>query len=381
MIDDLDVWFADLHLKNPCVIASGPLTSTLEKIAIAEKAGVGGVVTKMAIPEAMNKRMRAWIYPSGLFSPSDERLPVEKAVKLVSTVRKSTDLVVISNILAFDLESWVKLAVELENAGAHAIEVNMSCPNLPQEDSGKKFLGQDRRMVRRLTEEIVSEVSIPVICKLTPLAEDIASIAEACKRGGADGVTAINAPLGAPPVDIFNGGKPLLPGVNAHSFGGITGGWIKPLAMMCIAEIASKVDIQIAGCGGIQDWRDVVEAIMWGAVCFQINTAVIMRGFDVVKPILDGLRGYMDKMGYSHLDDFRGMALKYLKPSSEIDFSNLIFRVDESLCNGCGRCGVFGHCTAITIDEKAVIDPEKCVNCGMCMQVCKRNAIMCYWTE
>ena len=377
MFNEMDVWFADLHLKNPCIIASGPLTSTPEKIMMAEKAGAGGVVTKMAIPEPMDKKMRAWIHTSGLFSPSDERLPVKKAVKLVSAVRKSTDLAIISNILAFDVDSWVGLAVSMENAGAHAIEINMSCPNLPSEGSDKKFLGQDRKAVKKLTKDIVSHVSIPVICKLTPLAEDIASIAEACRKAGADGVTAINAPLGAPPLDIFNGGRPVLPGVNAHSFGGITGEWIKPIAMMCIAEIADRVDIQIAGCGGIMGWRDAVEAIMWGATCFQINTAVIMKGFDVIAQILNGLEGYMRKMGYSDFDSFRGIALGYLKPSSGIRFSDLRFEVDQTLCNGCGRCGVFGHCTAITINETAVIDPEKCLNCGMCMQICPRDAIVC----
>jgi indolepyruvate ferredoxin oxidoreductase alpha subunit len=51
--------------------------------------------------------------------------------------------------------------------------------------------------------------------------------------------------------------------------------------------------------------------------------------------------------------------------------------VDEELCNGCKACIRIG-CTGIYFkdnEKKAAINPNTCVSCGMCPQVCKVEAI------
>lgn len=51
--------------------------------------------------------------------------------------------------------------------------------------------------------------------------------------------------------------------------------------------------------------------------------------------------------------------------------------VDEELCNGCKACIRIG-CTGIYFkdnEKKAAINPNTCVSCGMCPQVCKVDAI------
>ena len=53
------------------------------------------------------------------------------------------------------------------------------------------------------------------------------------------------------------------------------------------------------------------------------------------------------------------------------------FKVDKSICAGCGACVQICPQEAIKIgpDGKAVIDQKKCTKCGKCKDICPLNAI------
>jgi MinD superfamily P-loop ATPase len=51
-------------------------------------------------------------------------------------------------------------------------------------------------------------------------------------------------------------------------------------------------------------------------------------------------------------------------------------QVDESLCDGCGECGIFCEFHAIvTFGTAPLVFPEMCHGCGGCMKVCPQKAI------
>ena len=51
--------------------------------------------------------------------------------------------------------------------------------------------------------------------------------------------------------------------------------------------------------------------------------------------------------------------------------------VKDELCNGCKVCIEYFGCPAIRfIDSKAAIDQATCVGCGMCLDVCKKGAVV-----
>ena len=49
--------------------------------------------------------------------------------------------------------------------------------------------------------------------------------------------------------------------------------------------------------------------------------------------------------------------------------------VDEEKCVNCGICADVCPEEAIVVDEIAVIDPEKCTGCGACVDECPNSAI------
>ncbi len=52
------------------------------------------------------------------------------------------------------------------------------------------------------------------------------------------------------------------------------------------------------------------------------------------------------------------------------------YRIDESLCVGCGLCVNVCPVRAITLSDKAKIDIDRCTGCGACANVCKLGAII-----
>ncbi len=55
--------------------------------------------------------------------------------------------------------------------------------------------------------------------------------------------------------------------------------------------------------------------------------------------------------------------------------SNYISEVDQELCKGCGLCAKRCIFKAVTVEEKAKVNPNKCYGCGVCAVTCPTGAI------
>ncbi|MBE0478170.1 tRNA-dihydrouridine synthase [Candidatus Aerophobetes bacterium] len=387
---DLSVDFAGLKLKNPFVVASSELTNTLEKIKRAEKFGASAVSTKLCFLKVpfFAKPYHIVEKRAGFFSPSGDRLSVEDAQKLIDEAKRKTSLIIIANMMGpgGELNGWANLAKKLEDAGADMIEMNMSCPNIglmakqlgihASPELGAA-LGQNPDLSREVTRAVARAVNIPVMAKMTPEA-NTPIVAQECSRGGAAAISAINCPQSLPGVDIYNEGRPIYPNAKNQSFAGLCGPWIRPLAYRHIAQIRMRLpDIPIAGGGGLTTWRHAVEMIMYGATVPTFCTLFYLKGFEVIPEIEKKLTRYMDEMGYLTLNDFRGIALRYIVSPEKVEYLNMIPEVNLEKCNGCGICTRIGHCLVINlVDGKAQVVREKeCYGCGVCYWMCPRDAI------
>ena len=52
------------------------------------------------------------------------------------------------------------------------------------------------------------------------------------------------------------------------------------------------------------------------------------------------------------------------------------YKINESLCTGCGLCVNVCPVSAITLSDTAHIDINTCTICGACANVCKKGAII-----
>ncbi|MFB0501194.1 MAG: dihydroorotate dehydrogenase, partial [Candidatus Bathyarchaeia archaeon] len=157
-------------------------------------------------------------------------------------------------------------------------------------------------LVAEVVKEVKNKVDKPVFVKLTPNVADVAVVAEAAAKAGADAVTAINT-VRAMTIDIETT-WPVL----ANRIGGLSGPAIKPVAVRCVYEIYRRVDVPVVGCGGIITWRDAVEFMLAGASAVQVGTAVAFEGLDVFRCIAEGIDSYLERMGFGSVKEIVGLS-------------------------------------------------------------------------
>jgi dihydroorotate dehydrogenase (NAD+) catalytic subunit len=297
----LAVKVAGLKLANPTMLAAGILGMsglTLRRVA---DAGAGAVVTKSlgARPRSGYSNPTVVQVESGLINAMG--LPNPGMKQFAEELQETDGIAVpiIASIYAFTPQEFAALAQKAIAIGADGVELNLSCPHA--EKTGAE-IGQDPKLVRKAAEATKKTLSAPVFVKLTPNVADIAELAEAAERGGADAVTATNT-VKAMAINIETG-YPVL----GNRVGGLSGPAIKPIAVRCVYEIYETVKIPVIGCGGIATWRDAVEFIQAGASAVQIGTAVATKGVSVFREIADGIEQFLDAQGLRGVEEIVGIS-------------------------------------------------------------------------
>jgi len=296
---DLTVEVAGLKLRNPVMLASGILgLSGYSMLRVAE-AGAGAIVTKSICLNARDGYPNPTIVEAevgllnamGLPNPS-----VREFLKEIKVVKQAQVPVVIS-VFGFSIDEYIEVA-KIAGEEADAIELNLSCPHV--EKTGLE-LGSDPSIVNEIVGRVKAELKVPIFAKLSSNVADIAEIARAAERAGADVIVAINT-VRAMAIDVETQ-RPIL----ANRIGGLSGPAIKPIALRCVYEIYEAVKIPIVGCGGIVTWCDAVEFILAGSSCIQVGTGIMYRGLSIFKEITEGIQDYLAKKGYNSVRDIVGL--------------------------------------------------------------------------
>lgn len=294
---------AGLRLRNPTILASGILGSSAEYLREVARAGAGAVTTKSVCPKPRDGYKNPTVIQVDCGFLNAVGLPNPGIEKFVDEIRSLRDLEVplIVSVFGFSPEEYAEVSSMAVNAGADAIELNLSCPHV--RGAGAE-IGRDPRLVSQVVKVVKESVNSPVFAKLTPNVSDIGEIAAAAASAGADAITAINT-VKAMAIDIETC-RPIL----SNKVGGLSGGAIKPIAVRCVYEIYEVVDIPIIGCGGVRTWRDAVELILAGASAVQIGSAIAIEGLSVFRSIAEGIKYYIQRKGFKNVRDIVGLAHK-----------------------------------------------------------------------
>jgi len=194
------------------------------------------------------------------------------------------DVAVIANIYGESYLEYQKVARKLSSVkGVHALEVNVSCPNVKK---GGLSFGADPKAAAEVTRRVKGETNLPVIVKLTPNVTDIAAIAQAVEKAGADAVSLINT-LAGMSVDLKTRMSHL-----KNITGGLSGPAIKPVALRMVWQVVKRVSIPVIGIGGIMNAEDALEFLILGAKAVQIGTANFINPRATLN-IIDGIQNYL----------------------------------------------------------------------------------------
>ena len=237
-------------------------------------------------------------------------------------------------------EAWHRIVAQSEDAGADGLELNFGCPHGMSERGMGSAVGQVPEYTEMITAWVKEKARTPVLVKLTPNITDIRTVARAAKRGGADGLSAINTINSITGVDLDTFvPRPDVGGLSSH--GGYCGPAVKPIALNMVQQVQSDPAsaLPLSGIGGISDWRDAVEFLLLGSTTVQLCTAVMHFGFRIIDDLKDGLSGWMAAKGFRTIEDFRSKSLERVAEWKHLNLNyKIVARIHEELCIGCELC-------------------------------------------
>jgi len=291
-----------IKLKRPTILASGILGISLEVFNRIYQAGAGAVVTKSLSkepwegypnPTIFGVKGGGWLNAVGLSNPG--------ATNFAKMISSNIDIPIIVSLVGSIENDFEFMIKQFENINVLAYELNLSCPHVAK--VGLE-VGDDPELVQKIVRKVKSITDVPVIAKVGLGTTNYLDTVDAACKAGIDAITAINT-LRAMAIDVETE-RPIL----SNKIGGLSGTPIKPVAVRCVYEISSQYEIPIIGCGGISDWQDAIEFILAGSSAIQIGSAVGDNWIQVFDEINKGMLQYMEKKGFSKIEEMIGNAKK-----------------------------------------------------------------------
>ncbi len=291
-----------LLLSNPVMTASGTFGYGTEYAEVFDIQRLGAIICKGTTcePREGNPQPRLFETASGLLNSIGwQNIGVKALIKEKAPAWAGWRVPVIVNIAGDTVADYARVAEELDGVdGVSGVEVNISCPNVRV---GGAAFGVEPDSAAVVTTAVRAATSLPVIVKLTPNTSDIAGVAAAVVKAGADAVSLINTLKGTA-IDI----RKRSPAIG-NIICGLSGPAIKPVALAMVYEVAGAVSVPVIGCGGIATAEDALEFIMAGASAVQVGTATFANPRASID-VLEGIEQFMEAEGIKSLKEIIGAA-------------------------------------------------------------------------
>ncbi|TVQ30175.1 MAG: NAD-dependent dihydropyrimidine dehydrogenase subunit PreA [Phycisphaeraceae bacterium] len=349
---DLSVTVNGLKMPNPFVIGSGPPGTNANVIAKAFDEGWGGVIAKTISLDASKVINVAPRY-ARLRADESREIYGWQNIELISDrdfdtwldefrmlKEKYPDRILIASIMEeYNKDAWVEIVERTQETGVDAFELNFSCPHgLPERKMGAA-MGQDPEMLEEVCGWVNGAAKIPVWAKMTPNVTHIETPARAALRAGCEGIAAINTILCVMGVDL----ETLRPEPTVEGYtvpGGYSCKAVRPIALRMVMELGTMMfgggsgkpisdngempvkgeypDRSLSAIGGAETGGDAAQFILLGANTVQVCTGVMKHGYKLVKKLNEELEAFMDKHGFSTVEEFRGHSLRYFTTHAEL---------------------------------------------------------------
>jgi dihydroorotate dehydrogenase (fumarate) len=303
---DLSTTYMGLELRNPLVASASPLSKTVDGVRRLAASGVGAVVLYSLFEEQVRREaeQNARLVDAGSesFAESLSYFPVEaeeepgprRYLNLLGRAAAATDVPIIGSLNGVTPGGWVEYARAMQEVGAAAVELNIY------------YLPGDRRIPGRDVEQlhvdvlrrVKEEVTVPVAVKLGPYFSSTGEMAVALDEAGADALVLFNRFL-QPDIDAET--LTVIPGV------GLSSPAEARLPRTWIALLHGRVRASLAATTGVETADDVAKYLLAGADVVMTASALLRHGPDYATVLIDGLSAWMDRKGFSTVDELRGL--------------------------------------------------------------------------
>lgn len=300
---DLSTTYMGLKLKNPIIIGSSGLTNSIDKIKSLEKNNAAAIVLKSLFEEQIlhesdlyTENSRYYNYPESYEYAKyySHENSVSHYLNLIREAKESVEIPVIASIHCITPDQWIDFASKIEEAGADALELNISIlPSDETLDSGK-----NEKNYFDITKKVRSQIKIPIALKMSQYSSGLAHLIRDLSWTGD-----INSFV------LFN--RFYNPDINIEQFKLSSSNIFSSpqdlnATLRWVALLSPKIKKELIASTGIHDGSGVIKMILAGAQAVQIVSSIYKNGPEHISNILNELDEWMSKHNFLSLNEFRG---------------------------------------------------------------------------
>jgi len=304
---DLTTNYLGLQLKNPIVVGSSSLTSSVSEIKKLEKHGAAAVVLKSIFEEEIindaenqlrEARENKFIYEqySETLDYIDLHVKEERLndyIQLIKQAKKEVLIPVIASVNCISSGEWTGFSKRIEEAGADALELNISLN--PTDTEVRDF----ELTIKEIIRKVLEQVRIPVAVKLNNAYTHMARTLLDLSKTGIAGMV------------LFN--RPYVPDIDINTFEAVQGrSFSSPDAyvesMRWIALMSERINCSLSASSGVHSSEALIKQILAGADSVQLVSVVYEKGVAYMQEMLSGLEKWMEEKGFASLEQFKGKA-------------------------------------------------------------------------
>ncbi len=316
---DISVNYMGLKLKSPFIAASSGYTANIDKIVALAHCGIGAVVLKSLFEEQIDNEVAFMEEQSAYYPENADFLrhyvrehSLSNYLELIKAAKESVDIPIIASINCYSPGEWTDFAVEIERAGADAIEVNIYSLPVSPFGSSLEIENSYKATVKAITEV----VKIPVAVKIAENFTSLTQFVPALEGYGASAAVLFNR-FYRPDISLKS-----LKIVPAKPFSGKCE-YLRELRWIAlISPLLRQMDLSAST--GVHDPVSAIKLLLAGAKTIQLCSVLYQQGPFVITNFTDELRRFMREKGFKRIDDFCGK-LNYSNISRPQEFERVQF--------------------------------------------------------
>ena len=302
---DLTTTYLGLQLSHPIMPGASPLADDLDSVKKLEDAGASAIVMRSLFEEQILREQLgaqehihalegshaealSYLPPTSVFA-----LGPEMYLEQLRKVRAAVAVPVIASLNGTTPGGWVDYARLMEQAGAHALELNLYTIPTDAEESAQAV--EDRGIA--VVSAVAAVVKIPVAVKLSPFYSSLPHFTKRVAGAGAQGVVLFNR-FYQPDIDVEE-----LDVVRALH---LSDSSELLLRLRWLAILSGRTKLSLSVSGGVHTALDAVKAMMTGAHSVQVVSALLKRGPGYLRTIIDEVRAWMEEHEYESVAQLTG---------------------------------------------------------------------------
>jgi len=301
---DLTTTYMGLKLKNPIVISSSSLTSSVKDIIDLELKGAGAIITKSLFEEEiiiethenLNKmHASGFVYPETTEYFDFDRMEdtVSNYLQFLVDSKKSVHIPVIASVNCISSEGWTDFAKRIEDTGVDGLELNIfRLPanfNIENDDNEKIYFD--------IIDKITSVVRLPIALKIGFYHSNLGYLIKQLSQTQIKAIVLFNR-FYNPDIDIHT--------LNFTSSNVFSNPSEMSMSLRWIAIMANRVNCDLSASSGIHDGSAVIKQLLAGAKTTQICSTLYKHGNDQIASIITQIEQWMVEKDYKTIDEFRG---------------------------------------------------------------------------